>query len=167
MPYYVLKIGKELLKDTRKKFNGEPLRQSRELPFLSRPMNVSKSTDGHHCLYEAQISVIVTGIDHWVWAAYGFVDTYFGSKETADSYHRLKGRFGGRADPLAAGELNADEPIWTPREYFLKVVEIRMKQVLKEWNRIVRTVEKEIKWYVLHANFIAILVCFCTWTRGR
>lgn len=150
----MLKLSEELLKDTRKKADGEPLRQSWELPFLSRPINTSKSIGGLYCLYEAQISVTITGIDHWVWTAYGFVDNYFGSNETVEGYHKLKGQFRGRADPLAAGQLNADEPIWMPREYFFKVFEIRIKQVLKEWNRIVCTMEKEIKRYVQHLNFV-------------
>lgn len=93
----------------------------------------------------------MTGIDHWVWAAYGFVDVYFESKETVEGYDQMRGRRckrWGRADPLAVGRIVADEPIWTPREYFLKVVEIRINQVLREWNSIVDKMEKEIKQYV-------------------
>jgi len=134
------------------KCNGEPLRQSRELPFLSRPMNASKSTGEHYCLYEAQISVTVTGIDDWVWTVYGIVDTYFESRETTEGYGALEGRLRGRPDPLAAEQLNADQPIWTPREYFLKVFEIRLNRVLKEWDKIACMVEEEIKRYALHTD---------------
>jgi hypothetical protein len=45
-------------------------------------------------------------------------------------------------DPLAVGSINADEPIWTPREYYFKVFEFRMNQVLREWNCITEKVEK-------------------------
>jgi hypothetical protein len=90
IPYYVLKQSKELLRDSRN-LNGESLRQSWELPFLSgltRPMSISPSTEGVQCLYEAQISVIVTGIDQRVWTAYGFFETHFGSKENVEAYHQ-------------------------------------------------------------------------------
>ncbi|KAF4632047.1 hypothetical protein G7Y89_g6081 [Cudoniella acicularis] len=119
---------------------------SQKLPFLSGPMDTVKPIDEDYCLYEAQISITVTGIDHWVWTAYGFVDNYFGSTETADSYYKLKGKLRGRADPISAGHLNGDEPIWTPREYFLTVVQIRIEKVLREWNLIVYTIENKIKW---------------------
>jgi hypothetical protein len=117
-------------------------------------MNPLTSVDRLYCLYEAQISITITGIDYRVWAAYGFVDNYFGSNETVEGYYKMKGRFRGQADPLAAGQLNADDPIWGPREYFFKVFDIRMKRVLKEWNWIVRIMEKDIKRYVKCLNFV-------------
>ena len=109
-------------------------------------------------LYEAQISVVVTGIDHWVWTAYGLVDTFFESQETVDGYDQLSGTSGrhkGRADPLRAGQSNADEPIWTPREYFFRVFEVRINQVLKEWNWIVVNVVKEVAQYVSCVDFVS------------
>ncbi len=39
-------------------------------------------------LYEAQISVVVTGIDEWFWTAYCCTDTHFGSEETVQYYHK-------------------------------------------------------------------------------
>jgi hypothetical protein len=143
----VLKQSQEPLKDSRKKFDGQPLRQSWDLSFLSGPTNASRSMDIPYCLYEAQISVAVTGIDHWVWTAYGFIDTYFGSKESVNAYHQLKARTG-RPDPLAAGQLPVDFLIWTPREYFFKVFEIRIKEVRSQWNIIIDTVGGAVKKYV-------------------
>lgn len=144
----MLRESKKSSKDTRKKPTGEPLRQSWELPFLSMLTNKSPSSDELCCLYEATISVGVTGRDHWVWAAYCFVDTYFDSKESVDGYRQLKGRRRGQADPLAAGDINADEPIWDPRAYFFKVFEIRINRVLKEWDLITTRMAKECKQYV-------------------
>jgi hypothetical protein len=141
IPYYVLRESKELFKDTRRKFDGKPLRQSWDLPLLPT------STDRRHSLYEAKISVAVAGIDCSAWIAYGLVDTYFESDESVDRYHQWKGRQG-RADPLADGQIDANNPIWTPREYFLKVFEIRINQVRKEWRRIIDKVEDEVKQYV-------------------
>ncbi|KFY74283.1 hypothetical protein V499_05679 [Pseudogymnoascus sp. VKM F-103] len=148
MPYYVLGKSKTASRDARRKSDGSPLRQSRKLDFLSRSLDASKGsnpTDQHYWLHEAQISIVVTGVNNWVWTAYGFVDTYFGSKGTVEDYDKLKGRHWEREDPLAAGRLNGGEPIWTPREYFLRVAQSRIREVLKEWNRIVRTVTEEVE----------------------
>jgi hypothetical protein len=99
----------------------------------------------------------VTGIDQWVWSAYAIIDVYVESEETVDIYDQLtrrSRRFSRRRrpDPLATGRILADEPIWTPREYFLKVIEIRMIQILREWNYIVDQVERDIKRYVCGVN---------------
>ncbi|KAH7333039.1 hypothetical protein BKA65DRAFT_564042 [Rhexocercosporidium sp. MPI-PUGE-AT-0058] len=146
IPYYVLRESKKSWSDTREKSNGEPLRQFWELPFLSMSRNNKLiCTDERYCLYEAMTSVGVTGNDHWTWAAYGFVDTYFDSRESVDGYHQMKGRRWGRADPLADGQINADEPLWDPREYFLKVVEIRTGLALMEWSQIINKMEREVQ----------------------
>lgn len=169
MPYYVLGRSEMVSRDTRRKSDGNPLRQSRKLDFLSRSLDASKDsnpTDQHYWLHEAQISIVVTGVNNWVWTAYGFVDTYFGSKGTVEDYDKLKGRHWEREDPLSAGRLNGGEPIWTPREYFLRVVQSRIREVLKEWKRIVRTVTEEVEGYVLcgrclgvvfHCGFVATM----------
>lgn len=138
--------------DTRKKANGEPLRQSWELPPIPVLSMASKDksvpTASSVLLYEATISIGVTGIDHYIWAAYAFVDTYFDSRESVDSYHQMKGRRQRRGrgpeDPLAAGQITADEPIWDPREYFLKTMQIRAGLVDKEWSQILDKIERDI-----------------------
>jgi hypothetical protein len=142
------------------------LRQSCKLPFLFRPNSISRSTDTHYCLYEAQISVAITGIDHWVWTAYGFVDTYFGSKESVDGYDQMEGPMG-RPDPLAAGQIPADRLLWTPREYFFKVFEIRMNEVRKQWQAIIDKVEGDIKQYVSSVDFVSTVRSVFTFGQWR
>jgi hypothetical protein len=39
-------------------------------------------------------------------------------------------------DPIACG-LDANKPIWRPREYFIKALEIRIKKVREEWDELV------------------------------
>jgi hypothetical protein len=95
-------------------------------------------------LYESQVSVAITGIDHWVWTAYQFVDTYFGSDESVEAYDELKDPTG-RPDPLAAGRFGANSLIWTPREYFFKVLELRMNKVRKHWHEIMDKVKGDVK----------------------
>ena len=148
--------------DTRKTRGDKPLRKSWQLLFLSGPstkLESAKNPEKVYSLYEAQISVAVTGIDDSVWTAYGFVDTYFGSKESVGRYHELKGRRGlGRADPFARGQLDATRPIWMPREYFLKILQIRIKDILREWQRIADKVEEAVKRYV--GNSLPKPACF-------
>jgi hypothetical protein len=139
----VLKESTELVRDSRKKCDGMPLRQSWALPFLSKPTSASVAAEKTYCLYESQISVAITGIDHWVWTAYGFVDTYFGSKESVDGYDRMKGPTG-RPDPLALGRITSNNRILTPREYFLKIFEFRMNEVRRQWHVIIDKVDGDI-----------------------
>lgn len=138
----MLRRGREQIQDTRMRSDGRLLRQSWELPSLSRSTSVS--TDSRHYLYEAHISITVTGIDHWIWTAYGIVDTYFGSTECVKGYDELGGPFS-RVDPLAAGRIDASLPVWDPREYFCKVFEIRTRMILREWNSIVDKIEDAVK----------------------
>ena len=81
-----------------------------------------------------------------------------------EGYDQMKGRDCrrlGRPDPLAAGEINAHEPIWMPREYFLTVFQVRIRQVLREWNYIADKVDEEVKEYVQCLQLIDSCV-FCS-----
>lgn len=153
LPYFVLRESNNRFKDRRKRIDGTPLRQSWDFPFLSRFMGTSTSTSAPRplTLYEAQTSVAVTGIDHWVWTAYGFVDTYFDSEESVDKYDRLSqnawSRELGRLDPLMGEPIDSGK-FSTPREYFLRVFEIRLLKVLREWRLIIDRVQDEVEQYV-------------------
>jgi hypothetical protein len=140
--------SKELLQDPRKGFGNKPLRRSWHLPFLSGSKSALGFPVGDQCLYETQISVTVTGIDHRVWTAYGLFDTYHGSNDNVETYLQTKTSTGG-PDPLTAGQLTAHSLIWTPREYYFKVFEIRIKQVRREWRAIIDKVEEDVEKYVL------------------
>ena len=93
-------------------------------------------------LYEAQISVLVTGIDERFWTAYCFTETHFGSEETAQYYYE------NGLDAPTGGEKSTDYPIWNPREYFLLVLSCRMKQTTKEWSNVVIALESRLRYYV-------------------
>jgi hypothetical protein len=136
------------------KFDGRPLRQSWALPFFSRPTSLSPSADTFYCLYEAQVSVAITGIDHWVWTAYGIVDSYFGSRESFNAYHQMTSRSNAsRPDPLADGRISTNNTIWTPREYFFEVLDVRIIEVRRQWNAILGKIEDEINQYVFFLHF--------------
>jgi len=109
--------------------------------------------DRLYCLYEAQISVAVIGIDHWVWTAYGFVDTYFGSKESIDSYYQSKEPMGW-LEPLGASQIAANTPSLTPREYFFAVLQVRINEVRREWLAILDKLEDDVNQYVYGVDFV-------------
>lgn len=90
----------------------------------------------------------MTGIDHQVWTAYGFADTYFGC-DSVYAY-RLDGSdgSGGNADPLSAGRIDVSKPYSDPRQYFFKILESRMQIVEPNFNEVVTNIEEEIKQYV-------------------
>lgn len=93
-------------------------------------------------LYEAQISVVVVGVDEWVWTAYCCTETYFGSEESVDFYHER-----GLDAPLG-GARPTHYPVWNPREYFLLVLTSRMNQIMKEWGNLVNALEERLQYHV-------------------
>ena len=44
-------------------------------------------------------------------------------------------------DQIASGGLEANTPIWRPRDYWLRVFEIRIEQVRMEWEYLIHKVE--------------------------
>jgi hypothetical protein len=96
---------------------------------------------GIRCLYEAQISVAVIGLDRWTWIAYAFDDTYF-DYDTIEPCAQFTDTI--RRPGLYTRDCN--DPVWTPREYFLKTVEIKTEQVAKEWRGVVQKLPEIIKW---------------------
>jgi hypothetical protein len=96
---------------------------------------------------------MVAGSYEWRWVAYYFVDTYFDvaeeAKETVQSYYEDSlGPEGMRADPLTFGVIIADNPIQNPKEYFLRVFQIRINRVKREWQQVVAKMQQSVRKYV-------------------
>ena len=130
MPYYALRQSIEPAKDTRGLRNCGTL-----------PANISDPLKPEY-LYEAQISVMVTGIDEWFWTAYCCVDTYFGSEDGVEFYHDST------LDATTGGERLVSQPVWNPREYFLYILSRRFRQATKEWMVVVAAVGSRLQAYV-------------------
>ena len=97
-------------------------------------------------LYEAQISLLITGVDEWFWSAYCCLDTYFEGKDSVTSYHN------NNSDALVGGTLRPNwYPVWNVRQYFLFVFSRRFKQATKEWAAIVRALDSRL--YVFVSKF--------------
>lgn len=139
LPYYVLRHSSEASVDDRiYRIRGKrrSLRRFSQLPTsLSDPQT-------KEFIYEAQISFLISGFDEWFWKAYCFVDTFFFSENSLQSYHEQG------LDAASGGERYADLPVWNPREYFLLVLARRFRQVTKEWSVLVNTLDARLEIYV-------------------
>jgi hypothetical protein len=105
----------------------------------------------HAYIHEAQVSIMVTGIDDWVWTAYCFVDVYFKNARHSQRVQQLSNP-PVRRDPHSCGKHSAEEPKWLPREYFLRSLQARMHQVTDEWENSVSELKKQIEPYVRLCN---------------
>jgi hypothetical protein len=134
------------------------LRRSEQVMYLPMQDDVSLSSNElPEFIYESQLSVMVTGIDDWVWAAYCFVDIYFKAHGTAEEcieqveYYanpRVYANARVERDTHSCGKYPASLPIWDPREYFLRSLSARMEQVREEWTNSVNLLIYQIEPYV-------------------
>ncbi|KAI1304359.1 hypothetical protein F5Y03DRAFT_358318 [Xylaria venustula] len=152
LPYYAWRKGSPYFQDERCMRDGRPLRRSQRLGFLDMTPWGIRGTQNEDCIYEAQISCLVAGLDDSSYIGYGFVDTYHdgpNSEESVKEYHgksNTPGRYS--MDPISGGVLEADRPLWSPRLYFLRVFELRIEQVKEEWINVVFMLQKKTSTYI-------------------
>ena len=149
-----------MAEDTRRRADGTPFRRSEEvIPLqLKDPMPIANNRLNNF-IYEAQLSVMVTGIDEWVWSAYCFADVFF--KED-DHSERVEYYFNPdtKLDPTSCGRFPANPPVWIPREYFLRALSCRTEQVKQEWNNSVSRLIQQIEPYVRQCSPFPFYVLF-------
>jgi hypothetical protein len=124
--------------------NTKPRRRWTDMSFLKIDASESQNQEPKEVwgIHEGQISCVVAGSDDWRWIGYGFIDTEIDGFLTDLSEVDLS------FDVIAAGGLEANIPIWRPRDYWLKIFEIRIEQVRKEWEYLVHKVEVGVNKYV-------------------
>jgi hypothetical protein len=113
--------------------------------LLTRDNKGSKSQERYR-LHRAHISFVIHGFDEWNWTAWAFEDTDHELPESDDL--AVDAEVGDDEavlieDPIACGLLDANDPIWRPREYFTKVLEIRIKKVREEWDALVHMLQHD------------------------
>jgi len=113
--------------------------------LMTRDNNGSESQESYR-LHRAQISFVIHGFDEWTWTAWEFEDTDHELQES-DDVAAEAGVGDDEAvlieDPIACGLLDANDPIWRPREYFTKILEIRIKKVREEWDALVHMLQHD------------------------
>lgn len=92
--------------------------------------------------HEAQVSVLLVGIDEWVWTLYCLVEGQFeDSRDPAE----LEKFVTNMSDAPSGNYALYQMPIWNPREYFLMVLCRRMDQATLEWQNLVETLDQRLK----------------------
>lgn len=149
IPYYTLRICTVKVEGSRRKSKGSPVRIALDLPFAGITDDTSTTPPkGVERLYQAQVSVVVTGIDNRIWSAYAFIDA-IEDKDTVTHYHQEAQDLGLPPDPLACSRIMVEaRRFLPPKRYFLKVFQIRIDKVKCEWQYIVRRFQEEVKKYV-------------------
>ncbi|TGJ83842.1 hypothetical protein E0Z10_g4926 [Xylaria hypoxylon] len=131
LPYYAWRKGPVYFRDDRCMSDGRPLRRGQRLGFLDETPWGARVTQSEDCIYEAQISCLVAGLDDSSYIGYAFVDTYHNgphNDESVTDYYEKSNMLGHYSmDPLSGGMLEADRPLWSPRVYFLRVLEFRFQ----------------------------------------
>ena len=94
-------------------------------------------------MHQSHISLVMYGLSDRRWVAYAFDKNTFDDKDLEDEIYSYE-KF--HEDPIA--KVDADLPIWDPREYFLLIFKTRMYQVLKEWRNLIRWIERSVDGYV-------------------
>ena len=143
LPYFLLKKSHPP-KDAFPEINPKSRTKWIDLSFLMMDASESHSQELKEVwgVHEVQISCVVTGSDDWRWVAYGFVDNEIdGSQTDLNEYEMC-------IDRIAAGQLVADVPIWRPRDYWLTVFKIRIKEVRGAWEYLIHKVELSANQYV-------------------
>ncbi|KAL4970938.1 uncharacterized protein BDV14DRAFT_194724 [Aspergillus stella-maris] len=91
--------------------------------------------------HEAQISVLLVGIDEWVWTLYCLVETHFCENGPGDIIQYISSD----RDAASGQGSSYSVPIWNPREYFLLVLSRRMSEVRFEWANLVQTLDRRFR----------------------
>ncbi|KAF3006042.1 hypothetical protein E8E13_010813 [Curvularia kusanoi] len=100
-------------------------------------------------LYEANVSVVISGWDHHQWVGWAFSNTLSDptcededeeEAEVNEDYFATDGN-----GPDDGRIVIADSPIWDPREYWLHIVNIRMVIIHKEWSWLIMNVARRIE----------------------
>jgi len=154
----------------------KPYREWKDVTFLGiKPLNSSENETTRYSLRKHQMSCGLIGFDKNNWTAYGFFDGNLDEEEqevylydngdgtyspdptdknectsTPNSEPGGTGSPGGLGrfctDPVAGGMLDAAMPCPNPREYFLKVLEIRAEKMSRRWGNLVLMHLKDAIW---------------------
>ena len=110
-----------------------------------------------------QFSLAICGSDNRRWIAYAFDDTDDDNEDLTSKDVSPEGVLDLDAsddeqakllnwDPIRGEHepaiLDADEPIWDPREYFLMGMKVGIVKPLDSWKYLVRSLERDIEQYV-------------------
>jgi hypothetical protein len=136
-------------------WQGERNTQQCDLTFLSFPTDPKFPSHRRYMMIKSQFSLVISGLDDRHWTAYAFVDRDFDKDEDLDMDFSYRGI---QEDPIASDcgpyIIDANMPIWDPRVYFLRIFEIRIRLVCKEWASLYQTIRCKLEYYVSQGPFL-------------
>jgi hypothetical protein len=112
------------------------------LSFLDRQTNNSQEKRVA-TLYESQFSLTICGPEDSRWVAYGFVDRVSDDESDDEESPPPYGQ-DLLLDPISDGHLDVNRPIWDPRIYFLRIFQIRIRKIKKEWENVIYELRSSI-----------------------
>jgi hypothetical protein len=102
-----------------------------------------------HTIQESQISVTICGWDNQNWVGWGLFNTSSNpTDDLAPEDERIVNEDYYATDGEDGPVIDADDPIWDPRHYWLRIISIRVRLVLKEWTWLVRNIEAGVHVWV-------------------
>jgi len=145
-----------------------------DVSFLNRSVSDVKGQETYG-IYRAHISLVISGPSDWRWVAYCFDSHGFDDEdsdaedseddESEDGDSEDNGLQDGDCpfleDPMA--QVDANQPIYDPREYFLLVFQSRITRIVEEWKFLVRWTERHISAYVCSFSFVS----FCEYLQSK
>jgi hypothetical protein len=141
------------------KIRGKRLRDRKVLSLLNGDSRGDEDQE-EYLLYLAQTSCAVYGYDEWQFTACSFVDTEHESSSGNELYdwNDNDDAQGLDEDPLisrSSAPMQARFPIWRPRQYYAKALEVSVEDVCQEWGRVAYRLEEDQKAYVsLQLGFV-------------
>lgn len=145
LPFFILSRSSPPL-ERFDKINTKPRRKWTDLSFLNLD-NLDSEAEGRVTgeiwgIHEAQISFAVAGYDDWRWIGYGFVDSEVDGILAESTEQDLQ------FDQIAAGKIDSTRPIQKPRDYWIRIFEIRILYVKKKWDHLIHKLELGVGQYV-------------------
>ncbi|KIV77011.1 hypothetical protein PV11_08851 [Exophiala sideris] len=143
LPYYAWRDSPEPCNDRRRTKAHEPVRRFKDVSLLSLEPDKTPAF-----LYEAQTSCVVAGFDEWSWTAHCLADTYFDG-DAGENVHQYSrdATDGVHTNPFCFGQTEAERPIHKAREFFLRVLAIRLNLVKEEWQNVVTNIKESVSKY--------------------
>jgi hypothetical protein len=123
-----------------------------------RPHDRRQQRPQRYVIREAHTSIVICGWDNSKWVGWAFVNAPFDPTTQGNDEDDEDDEDEGQDDePVILEEdyfavdgdggivHDANKPIWDPRRYWLRIIEIRILRIMKEWIWLVRFVEKGIE----------------------
>lgn len=154
LPYVAWRPSTTPRKDKRVGRDRKPLRNTTDVTFLTTSTERCADPKQRAYLYDAQISCLVAGEDHWRWEGYGLVDTYFeedGVRKDMKYYESQDAPQYISPDPIPGGNHDFSKSL-PPREYWLMALEKRLKQVVEEWQNVYQRIEQGVDEFVCRCD---------------